>query len=496
MEREMKSLRQGVLNFCRMRGIVFAIVALAAMGGWTTFTLAQGASATLDAAAKAMGINGLTSIEYKGSGATYNFGQAVNAKLPWPQFTLKTYVADVNYATPAMRQEMYRMQLDGTAPFGGFTQIQLVSGNTAWMMVGNPLAPAPAPANVAEWQLRIWLTPAGFIKGAMANHATAKGKVITFMTPDHHKVIGTLDAQNMVVKTETWIDNPVLGDMPVLTTYSDYKDFGGVKFPDKIVQTQGGNPFLDLTVSEVKPNGAVAMDVPASVQNAEMPPVHVVSEKIGDGVWYLTGGSHNSLVAEFNDHIVLIESPLDQARALAVIAEAHRLVPNKPITYVVNSHNHFDHLGGIRTAAAEGATIITAESNKAYYEKVVLANPHTLNPDKLAESKKKVKVEGVVGKRVLTDGTHEIDLYVQPLTGHNDAMMLIYFPKDKILSEADAYTPPPAPSASAPAQLNPNNVQLYDEIQQLKLNVDKIAPLHGRMTSLAELKVMVGKANS
>ena len=491
----MKNSRGIVLRSCRWSGMILAIVALAAMGGWATFTLAEDSSATLNAAAKAMGTSDLKSIEFKGSGSAYNFGQAVNASLPWPRFVLKTYVADIDYATPAMRQEMYRTQLDGTPPFGGFTQIQEVSGNTAWNMAGNPAAPVPAPANVGEWQLRIWLTPAGFIKAAMANHAMVKGKTITFTTPDHHKVVGTLDAQNMLVKSETWIDNPVLGDMPIVTTYSNYKDFGGVKFPMTIAQSEGGHPFLDLNVSDVKPNGAAAIDVPASVQNAEIPAPHVVSEKIGDGVWFLTGGTHNSLVAEFNDHIVVIESPLDEARAGAVMAEAHRLVPNKPITYVVNSHNHFDHLGGIRRAAAEGATIITAESNKAYYEKVVFANPHTLNPDKLAESKKKVKVEGVEGKRVLTDGTHEIDLYVQPLTGHNDSMMLIYFPKDKILSEADAYTPPPAPATSAPAQVNPFNVQIYDEIQQLKLNVDKIAPLHGRMSTLAELKLMIGKAN-
>ena len=205
------------------------------------------------------------------------------------------------------------------------------------------MAPVAAPANVAERQLQIWLTPPGFIKGAQANHATMKGKVITFMTPDHHKATeGTLDAQNMVVKTETWIDNPVLGDMPVVTTFSNYKDFGGVKFPTMIAQSEGGYPILDLEVSDVKSNGAVAIDVPSSVQNAQIPPVNVVTEKIGDGVWYLTGGTHHSLVAEFNDHIVLIEAPLDQARASAVIAEAHKLVPNKPITYVVNSHNHFD----------------------------------------------------------------------------------------------------------------------------------------------------------
>jgi len=389
---------------------------------------------------------------------------------------------------------MYRTNPDGSAPFGGFTQIQLVSGDTAWNMAGNPVAPVAAPANVAARQLQIWLTAPGFIKGAMANHATIKGNVITFMTPDKHKVEGTLDAQNMVVKTETWIDDPVLGDTPIVTTFADYKDSNGVKFPTTIAQSQGGYPVLQLTVSAVKPNGAVAMDVPSSVQGAQVPPVNVVSQKIGNGVWYLTGGTHHSLVAEFNNYIVLVESPLDPNRASAVIAEAHKLVPNKPITYVINSHNHFDHLGGIRTAAAEGATIITPASNVAYYQKI-FAYPHTLNPDKLSQSGKKPKIEGVQTKRVLTDGTQEIDLYVQPITGHNDAMMLIYFPKDKILSEADAFTPAgTAPPAAGPAMPNPFSVQLYDEIQQLHLDVDKIAPLHGRMTSLAELKLMIDKS--
>ena len=454
---------------------------------------AADAAKILGAAADAMGVTNLTSIEYKGTGSSYEFGQAVNANAPWPLLPMKYYIADINYSTPARRQEMYRAQPDGAPPFGGFVQIQLVSGGDAWNMAGNPPAPNPAPVNVAERQIQIWLTPPGFIKGAQANHATVNGKVVTFMTPDHHKIRGTLDAQNMVVKTETWLDSPVLGDMPVETTFSNYKDFKGVKFPTVIAQTQGGHPILDLVISEVKPNEAMAIDVPDKIRNAQIPAETVTSEKIGDGVWYLTGGSHNSLVAEFNNYIVLIESPLDEARGSAVIAEAHKLVPNKPIRYVVNTHNHFDHLGGIRTAAAEGAIVLTPASNKAYYEKI-FANPHTLNPDKLSRSKKKVKVEGVQGKRVLTDGTQEIDLYVEPIAGHNDGMLLIYFPKNKILSEADAYPVPPSPAH--PGMPNPWTVQLDSEIRELKLDVDRIAPLHARMSTFADLQKIVGKSGN
>ena len=459
----------------------------------TTVSFAQDVASTLDAAAQAMGVTNLTSIEYKGSGSANEFGQAINAHAPWPQLSVKSYTADINYSTSAWRQEIYRVQPDGNAPFGGYTQIQFVKGNEAWNLSGNPPAPVPAPAAVANRQLEILLTPAGFIKGAQANRAKLKGKVITFMTPDHHKIEGTLDAHNMIVKTETWVDSPVLGDMPVEMTFSNYKDFNGVKFPTVITQSQGGHPVLAIMVSEVKPNEAVAIDAPSIMKDAKVPALRVISEKVGDGIWYLTGGSHNSLVAEFSDHIVLIESPLDEARASAVITEAHKLVPNKPIKYVVNTHNHFDHLGGIRTAAAEGAIVITPASNKAYYEKI-FANPHTLNPDNLAKSRKKVSVEGVQTKRVLSDGTHEIDLYAQPIDGHNDSMLLIYFPKDKILAEADAFPVPPNPAH--PAMPNPWSVQLYGEIQQLKLEVEKIAPLHSGMSTLADLQKVVGKSSN
>src|SRR5215471_12161132 len=134
--------------------------------------------------------------------------------------------------------------------------------------------------------------------------------------------------------------NPVLGDMLTETTYADYKDFGGVQFPTKITQKAGGFPTLDLAVSEVKPNATVDIQVPDNVRQAV---VKVQTDKIADGVWYLTGGTHHSVLVEMADHLVVIDGPQDDARSTALIAEVKKIVPDKPIKFVVNTHHHFDH---------------------------------------------------------------------------------------------------------------------------------------------------------
>src|SRR5438270_3643907 len=118
------------------------------------------------------------------------------------------------------------------------------------------------------------------------------------------------------------------------------------------------------------------------------------------------------------DHIVIEDVPLNVARATAVLAKAKELIPNKPVRYVVTSNNHWDHLGGIRTAMDEGATIVTHQSNKAFLERVA-KTPHTIAPDRLAASKKAVKIQTVGDKGQLTDGTRTIELY--RLTGYEHA---------------------------------------------------------------------------
>ena len=444
---------------------------------------AQDAKGVLDATIKNLG--DVKSIQYSGSGAQFTLGQSVSPDSPWPRVEVKSFTRTVDYDKRATRQESVGPQ--GPVP------TQFLLGDKAWGQAGANVTPA-APAVTSDRQLQLWLTPHGFLKGALANKATVKrGQVttVTFTALGKYRVIGTISSDHLVEKVESWLDNPVLGDMPIETTYRDYRDFGGFKFPTKIVQKQGGFPVFDLTVTEAKANIPFDLTTPDSVLKATPPPVQVTSQQLAPGVWYLTGGSHHSVAVEFSDHVVVIEAPLNEERSLAVIAEVKKQIPKKPIRYLVNTHHHFDHSGGLRTYVAEGATIITHQSNEPFYQQTFKA-PHTLNPDRQAREKKKAKILAMSAKHVLSDSTRTVELHHIQGSPHNTGIVMAYLPKEKLLVEVDVYTPL-APDAPPPATPPPAMVNLYENIERLNLEVKEIAPLHGRLVTLADLRKTIGK---
>ena len=471
--------------------IVFGITVLLA-----GLVSAQEAKTILQNAAKAMG--DVQSIQFSGTGHNDALGQAFTPGGPWPETNVTSYTKTVDYSSRSSKEELTRVEppnlRGGGAPFGGAQkQVNLVSGQYAWNQPGN--APQPAVAAAEERQLQIWLTPLGFVKAANENNATAKkgkgGTVISFTAMGKFKVEGTINPQGLVTETKTWMANPVLGDMLVETTYSGYKDFNGVKFPAMIVQKQGGQTVMDLAVTSVQANAPLSLTVPDSVKQAKLPAVQVESQKLADGVWWIGGGTHHSVVIEYPAYITVIEGPLSEERSLAVIAEAKKLVPNKPIKYLVNTHQHFDHSGGIRTYVAEGATIITNAINRPYYEQTFKA-PRTLVPDRLSQNPKKATFITVKDKYTLADGGREIDIYHVDGDNHNQGILMVYLPKEKVLVEADDFTPP-APNGPPPA---PRAVaftkNLEVNIERLKLDVETIAPLHGFVVPVAELKKVAG----
>ncbi len=475
-------------------------LAIAAVLVWTAS--AQDARTVIANASKAMGVDTLKTVQFSATGWDFALGQAPNPSSPWPKFIEKSYTRAINFEAPASKVDRVRMQGENPPRGGGQqpvvgeqtqTQTIIVNAGTPWAQ-----------------QLEIWMTPHGFLRAAAMKNATSETKtiggkkynVVTFMGDNRAKVNGYINDQNMVERVETWIDNAFLGDMLFEAVYSNYKDAGGAQFPMHIVQKQGGYPIFDLNVTDVKANAAVNIQAPqgrGGAPGAAAAPANppAVSEKLGDGVYLITGG-YAVIAVDFKDFIALIECGQNEPRALSVIAETRRLIPNKPIKYLINTHSHIDHSSGLRAFVAEGATILTHQVNKAYLEKT-LAVPHTVNPDKAQTAGKKPMVESMGEKKVLTDGTHTIELYHLQNFGHHDGMIVAYLPKEKVLLEADGYNPQAA-NATAPSPPSLYTLSLVDNIERLKLDVQRIVPVHypadNRVVTMTELKRWVGRTTS
>ena len=474
--------------------------ALAVTLAFTFTTLACSEQAgSLEAARRALNADTLQSISVSGSGRWYQFGQSPSAELSWPPFDMSSYTATIDYAAPSARVQMVRKQVvepDRVRPAPVEQRVdQYVNDIAAWNLAvpagaaagAQPVA-QPQPAAVEERLMEIWTTPHGFLKAAAANSATstsaAGGSTVSF-TLDGHRYVGTINDQNQVTRVETWIDNPVMGDTPVQVSYENYRDFNGVTYPARIVRTQGGHPVLEITVASVTANAPVSAAVPAEVSSAAAPSITATAEPLAPGVFYIRGGSHHSVAIAQQDHIVVVEGPQSEARSLAAIAKIKETIPNKPIRYVINTHHHFDHSGGLRTYVDEGATVVTHQSNRAFYEQAWSA-PRTLNPDRLAQSKKTPVFETVGDSHSLTDGTRTIQIHRLAGNGHNDGFLIVYLPAEKILVQVDAWAPTAA-NVPPPAVPSPFALNLFENIERLKLDVAQIAALHGpRAATMAE----------
>jgi glyoxylase-like metal-dependent hydrolase (beta-lactamase superfamily II) len=479
----------------------------------------QDAKAILQAVAKNIGADNLRCVTYAGSGYVGAVGQNYTPRDDWPRVELASYTKTINFESRSAREEQGRRQ--GTFPARGgggmpiqgeVRQINLVSGDYAWSLQGTNAVPQPAAA--AQRQLDLWLTPHGFVKAAMTatnpvilmRHEGGEAGVpkrrvtmISITALGKYRVNATINTDNVIERVQTWIPNVVIGDMYYETVYSAYKDFGPVKFPtrfhhhDDWDDTSSGNPVVrgghhgfDLTVTDVQANACGEnITVPETVQKAVVPPVRVESQKLAEGVYLLGGGSHHSVAVEFRDFVAIVEAPLNEERSLAVIAAIRKLIPNKTIDFVVNTHHHFDHSGGLRTYVhEEGSTIITSRGNRDFYgqELFSLKAQRTLQPDRLSlyppeEAAEGYRFETVVEKYTLSDATRTMDVHHMQGLNHVEGMLIAYLPKEKMVIEADMYTP--AAAGAAPTPPTASAKTFLNNVRRLKLDIATLVPIHG-----------------
>ncbi len=469
-------------------------------------TFAQDAKSVIANASRAMGVEGLNSIHYYGVAQNGNLGQNNNANHPWPMANANDYVRVIDFTQPASRASWstFAVPVTGGAAVSAPGQQVITKENTAWAQ-----------------QLEIWITPWGFLKGAAANSATVRAQttagkryqLITYNAPVKspggfpYRLVGHINSQNLVEKVQTWLEHPIFGDMLVEAEYSNYRDAsGGLKFPSNIVQSRGGWPTFSAYILGAHgnpPNLQQLLPPPQAQAGGRggagvpgQPPAGTTSEKLADGVFRING-AYNALAVEFSDHILLFEpGPQNEARGLAIIAEAKRVIPNKPIRYGVISHHHFDHTGGLAAVVSEGITIVTPQVNRSFLMSA-LSRPRTLAPDSLSKSGRKPLIEGFQGdKRVFQDATRTLEIHVIQGLPHADGLVVGYLPKEKILVYADMFNLPPAnnPVPNPPVI---GTMVFLDNIERLKLDVERILSVHtlnpDRLATVADLKASLGR---
>ena len=499
------------------------------------------AQKAIDDSMKAMGVSDVKTLTLWGEGGDGAVGQQrISAGDYWRWYYNADVVRGYDFDANAFRTK--RVRWEGSVPPGG--------GNGTTTPAPTQNQDQITQANNFNAQVEMAMTPIGFLKMAAANNATlasrtdkatAKTKakkwtVLSWqMTGGQGKatypttISGFIDEKNLVQKVEVMISHDFLGDIKWDAQFTDWKDFGGIKFPGKIVQRQWDPTIFELSVNAVKINEPVNLTPPAAAAGKGGPggpgaakggapgggaakggpggpgaakggapagPASI-SEDLGGGFWLITGG-YASIVADFKDYVMIVELGSNDDRTTQVLAEAKRLVPNKPIRYVINTHFHFDHTGGLRAAVAEGITIVTHQVNKGLYEKV-MANPHKLLPDILEGKtpRPKAKVEYVGDKQVFTDGTHTIETYHLEGSTHNDGMLIVYLPQQKILLNGDEFNVNNQAPTEPVANPNGYQVNLQNQLERLKLDVTRHIPVHlpgdARKVTAQELRFMAGR---
>jgi hypothetical protein len=226
---------------------------------------AQDAKTVIANASKAMGLDGVNSVMFYGSGANFGLGQSNNANGQWPRTNISDYVRAIDFTQPASRATAvtYSAPVTGGAATQGAFNQNITPANNGWAQ-----------------QLEIWITPWGFLKGAAANGATVRNQTVsgkrfqvvswnsTQKSPSglSYPVVGYINAQGLVEKVETKLENPIFGDMVVEGLYSEYRTTAtGLKYPAFMVQTRGGSPTFEAQILGARAN-------PAEIQQLLTPP--------------------------------------------------------------------------------------------------------------------------------------------------------------------------------------------------------------------------------
>ncbi len=320
------------------------------------------------------------------------------------------------------------------------------------------------------------------------------------------------DSSGRIERARILLHDTLRCDSTLDVSYDAWQGAGRLQFPMVVHMAEHGVPVREEVRTAVRVNGGVpaeasalpseprevaewarigersftfyhhtsAMGVPFPGQQHDANAVPLASgvHVLGPG---LRPATHNTLVIEQANGIIVVEAPLNAHRSRTVTDWIARHIPGKPITHVISTHHHVDHNGDVRELVAAGAQVVAAPGNARFLRDQVVAARCSVEPDRLASMPAQHArfVEVGTGGVTLADPSRPVQVFAVP-TSHAQDMVLVYLPEQDILFQSDLYNPLPLPIPNlAPYFEASDMIELDDAIDELDLDVDIHVGGHG-----------------
>jgi len=348
---------------------------------------------------------------------------------------------------------------------------------------------------------------------------------VTYPAVSYGPYIVAFDAQTgLPARVRTLDYDNVWGDVNYDLVYSQWRDFGGIKIPmNRKYELNGAvvqeNQFTDLRINP--PVDAAKFEVPAAIRaNAAQPATGNVPyqwvlrrqfigtyldsenlsydargsqglrlQEVAPGVQHVVGGTHNSLLVEMSDHLIVFDAPVTDAQSLWVVNAAKEKFPGKPIRWVVLTHHHMDHTGGVRGFLAEGAALVVGQGAGAHFRRVLDA-PATRNPDMRPRDFSRTPILEVPESHVMSDDRGRQVIVYRIDNPHAKSYLIGYVPDAKLGFVTDLWSPGRDP---LPAKITPPLAAVAAGVKKAGIEPARFAGGHGSVGDFAPLQKLAGE---